>query len=537
MKTRKKLLGYLILVLAVSVLGGCFPTVETHIMKKEDLKSNYIKVNSPSKVFLKDASMIIFQEGFTVSNNYLTGEGIKHKFAKSDLPADKTGFRICIDSLVAVTVNDLKLEGSRQTANTLLFAIGLPTTAISGYCVACPKCCFGSCPTVYSYDGTGYNFETELFSYSIAKQIEENDLDLLNQPVPENGILNLKVNNEALETHYINKLSLILANHPAGTKLLPSAKGKYVLIQKPIPPVKAINSEGKDVTSLINSPDANYYRSNTEMVKKLRAGINYDWLDIKTKVPDNSKSAKLILRYKNTLLSTVLFYEVVLGSQGIKAVNWTNNMNNDKLYASQFNFVYQTFSGLIIFENKNGSLKGKGAFADAGPLSWKYSAEEFSIDGENELNIRLKFIPDNFMIDYAAFDFSDDSGNSITYQEIAPYEITDIDNSPQNDIPELINNADNKYIVTNPGDSYKINYKIIKRYDCEQTLFISSRGFYNEWIRGSWIRNNRPINSGYTFNLADINGTLENLADSWIYSREEIEREFFKNKIPIRGTK
>ena len=31
---------------------------------------------------------------------------------------------------------------------------------------------FGSCPTIYSFDGENYNLEAETFSYSIAKMFE-----------------------------------------------------------------------------------------------------------------------------------------------------------------------------------------------------------------------------------------------------------------------------------------------------------------------------------------------------------------------------
>jgi len=367
--------------------------------------------------------------------------------------------------------------------------------------------------------------------------MEGNDLDLLNQEATDDSIYNLKITNEALETHYINKMDLVLANHPSGTKLLPSSKGEYITILEQLPPLEAINSEGKDVTALVNSPDGKYYRSGTDMIKNLKSGIYYDWLDVKAKVPDNADRIKLILRYKNTLLSTILFYEVVLGSQGIDAVNWVNEMNTNGRYASQFSFVYKTFSGLQILINKNGNWVNTGSFADAGPLNWKYSAEELSSNGEKELTIRFQFIPDNFMIDYIAFDFSDGTDDALTFEEIVPFEIKDGEGNLRNECAGLLKNVDDDYLVTNPGDSYNIQYRYTKRNDCEQTFFLNSRGYYNEWIRGSWIRNSRQANNGYTFNLLDIKGTLHCLADNWEYSRDEIEREFFKNRIPVRGTK
>lgn len=529
-----KTLKYIILIITFFVLYGCFPTLENHFLKKENL-TNKLKVDSPSKVFLADASMVILDTGFLISNNFLSGTGSRYWIdnqVKRDTPQ-----LISLDSVQAITVYESKMEGARAGASVLLYLFGVPSAAISVYCLSCPKCCFGSCPTIYSFDGLKYNFETELFSYSIAKQMEENDLDHINQEIPDNGIYKLKVTNEAMETHYINNISLILASHPKGTKLYSSSAGKYIQISKPETQYRVTNREGIDVTSLVNSQDEIYYRSSLEMVKKMYDGICYDWLDVKAKVPQSSRKAKLLIRYRNTLLSTILFYEVVLGSQGINAVNWINKMNKDELYASQFNFVYQTFSGIGIYENNDGELTKRGHFGDAGPLNWKYSAGEIYPDGSGELNIRLQFVPDNFMIDYIALDYSEDNASGITLEEIFPAGIKPYDGEEIENISGLLKYADDKYLVTNPGDSYMLDFKIEKKNSCEQTVFIKSRGYYNEWIRGNWVRNNHLTNTGYTFDLFDTDGTFKCLVDNWLYGKDVIEKEFFKTKIPLRGSK
>jgi hypothetical protein len=63
---------------------------------------------------------------------------------------------------------------------------------------------------------------------------------------------------------------------------------------------------------------------------------------------------------------------------------------------------------------------------------------------------------------------------------------------------------------------------------------INSRGYYNEWIRGSWIRN---YDESLSFNLYDINKTLFNLAESWIENHELLENEFFHSKFILKEKK
>ena len=89
---------------------------------------------------------------------------------------------------------------------------------------------FGSCPTVYSFDGQNYNLGAETFSYSIAKRFESSDLDRLDFGELQNGEYSLKIANEALETHYINQLCLLSVVHPPGYEAFPMDNNDIVFI-------------------------------------------------------------------------------------------------------------------------------------------------------------------------------------------------------------------------------------------------------------------------------------------------------------------
>ena len=90
--------------------------------------------------------------------------------------------------------------------------------------------------TIYTYDGKDYTLEAELFSECISKQLENEDIDLLRQKII-GDTYKMKITNEALETHYINKFEVVVAEHPAGTELYPSVNGNLILVSKTNPPV------------------------------------------------------------------------------------------------------------------------------------------------------------------------------------------------------------------------------------------------------------------------------------------------------------
>ena len=97
-----------------------------------------------------------------------------------------------------------------------------------------------------------------------------------------------------------------------------------------------------------------------------------------------------------------------------------------------------------------------------------------------------------------------------------------------------IKNDDRKYLQTDPGDSYYLTYKIPTEDNSVKTALVYSKGYYNEWIRGSWINNKSYT---YRFNLYDINGTLDHMADSWIHNSKLLEKEFFHSRFSLKEGK
>lgn len=528
MKT--KLWGLVFSLLIISIFfSSCFPTYKaTRVFTDTLLVGDFVDVKT--KLFTLDNTIYLFLNGFTKSETSIFGEARTIKI-DSKLPGLRK-IQIPLDSILAMITYGETTSGTRLFGSFLLGITGPPLTFLGIYCILCPKCCFGSCPTIYTYDGQNYNLEAELFSECISRQLENSDIDLLRQNIIDDT-LKLKITNEALETHYINKFEIFTAEHPLGTKVFPSINDKLILVSNLSSAISAENKEGIDITGLLTYDDNKYYRSGIEKVSELKKGIVFDYIDIKLPSSPNN-STKLIMKYRNTLLSTTLFYDVVLGSQGVNGLNWTNRMNEDAVYAAQFKMIYETFSGIKLSILKNGVWKSISKFKDVGPLNWKYLSAEIPQSNHKEQSIRLEFIPDNFMIDYIGFDSTNLSDDKIETRIVYPSQIIDGSGAIVNEASEFMQSDDKSYLKTDPGDSYYLKYFIPSKENIEQTTFINSKGYYNEWVRGNWIRNE---NKNYTFDLYDIKGTLSYLADCWLENSTLLEEEFFNSRIILKEEK
>ena len=61
------------------------------------------------------------------------------------------------------------------------------------------------------------------------------------------------------------------------------------------------------------------------------------------------------------------------------------------------------------------------------------------------------------------------------------------------------------------------------------TYFLSTQGYYTEWVRPEWIgagRDAGPFRPG--------TGTVEELMTLWLEQKDHYERTFFKTRIPVR---
>lgn len=518
-------------VVAMSVC--CYPDRQATLVERSYLDTATV-VTAPTKVFLMDATVALFPEGFRVSNGTLKGNGIRFSSTGvvHDIPFDRlprARIQVPKDSAMAMTYYDRVVTGGRGFASFFLGLTGGALTTASLYCMANPKACFGSCPTVYTRDGDAWEFKAELFSYSISRLLESGDLDRIGAHECPGSPFMLRVANEALETHHINVMHLLAVRHPAGTLALPATDGSIVAVGDVREPLSAVNSTGEDVLRDIRFWDDASYRSDSIQVRQVKSGRTSDWVELRVRPPDGSDSVIMVLRLRNTLLSTLLFYEIVLGSQGVRALDWTGRMNTDPLYAGQFRRIYSEFSGMKIKVRREGQWMTMGSVPDVGPVGWKPIAVKVPVEEEGDLRLRLEFFPDNVMIDYVGFAVGDDH-RVLVPEEFLPTTIRDETGALRPDLASILARDDDRYVTTEPQNAYRFEYDVPPPGKDEMTLFVRSKGYYTEWIRGTWITAEEGVER---FDLQRIDQTMVRLADLWIRERIDMESLFFRNRIPV----
>ena len=139
------------------------------------------------------------------SAQQVVGEGERLGLERKTLERDT--FTIPLDAVALFETNVVH----HSPAVAALAVITGISVAVTAYCIANPKACFGSCPAFYVTDGQGPVLQAEGFSASLSPSLEARDVDALYRARPTTRELTVTMKNEALETHVVRYVRLLAA--------------------------------------------------------------------------------------------------------------------------------------------------------------------------------------------------------------------------------------------------------------------------------------------------------------------------------------
>jgi len=500
-------------------LAGC---VISRGVKVEPVAPAAAEVHSPVKAHLKDGSTVVFPHGVKLEAGFLKGKGTRHDLTlKSSEPISS----VPLDDVAA-------MESFHDDVNTPATA-GLTLLATAATVVGAAilaVAIFGSCPTVYSdpeTHGSKARLEAETFSYSIAPLFESRDLDRLAAGAGPDGHLRLEIRNEALETHYINQVQLLEVRHRPGDEVLPDQGGRPLAVGARSAPTRARTRAGTDVTRVLARADGEVFQTDPRTLAAARDGDPDDWIDLTFKPPPGDGPRVLVLKARNSLLTTVLFYDVMLADAGLGALDWLGRDLDRISDAVELGRFAQKHMGLRVTVWTGDAFQEVARISDTGPIAWHDVAVSLpATPGATEIRVRLEFLADAWRIDSVALAELAPSG----VPRVLPVaEVTGPTGVPEPAAQKSLLLPDRDYLQTSPGQRFFV------RFDPEplatgetRTFLLSAQGYYTEWIRGDWLRSSRPSRA---FVPADA-AVGEALA-RWRRERASLEARFEKLRVPV----
>jgi hypothetical protein len=512
------------------LVSACFFAADKpHAMERGQVK----RVSAPVKAHLRSGTVVLFPDGFEVRANYLFpnrhyvddpfGNSRRVRAPAYDLARAPLN---PVDSLALDSVAFLEYY-RYQTDGT--FIATLPGVTVGTVGIA--KALFGSCPTVYTSDGETELMEAECFSYSIAPRFEGDDLDRLDHGVPRDGKFELKLTNEAFETHYINSLNLVAVDHDAACEAFPTPKEKIVLFGPAAPLISARNLAGHDIRDLIAERDGIGLESDSSAIAALAAGAQMeDGITLEFAVPEGARRMVVACKLRASLMNTVFFYEKLIGSQGLAALDWMRPSLFNLYRVWRLSKWYAHHFGMRVQLPQGNTYEDAATIVDVGPIVWRNVAVELPAPRERVARLRLVSLPGNWIVDWVGVSF--DPPHEMTVTEIPPASIGLIDGTPVDQLSKLLK-RDQEYFITFPGDEYRLSFDVPPTSRNQtRSYFLRSRGYYIEWLRQGWIAQAASETPEPLFETGTP--VLRRTAQEWLARRPAFEAEFFASRIGAR---
>ena len=515
----------LILPLAFAV-SACFiyRNVKVETIERPATADDSVVVTTPVKVHLIDGSTIVFRRGMRVFGNVASGEGMRYDLLLHDSTAVQ---QLTLDSVIGMESFRTEMDGGKTFLVSTLATVGTFAAVIGIACAIDPKC-FGSCPTYYSDSSGTLVLEAEGFSYSVAQLFEARDVDRLRLRAPLDGVVRLEVRNEAFETHYINHLELLEVRHSAAETVLPDELNRPIAVRGDVPLVTARDRLGRDVRAVLSAGDGKVYHSDPRLVERVRVGDLEDVIDFVVPAPPGSDSVVVVLRLRNSLLNTILFYDIMLGDPGARSLDWVGYDLRQVGPAVELAQWYQKKMGMQI--GVRGGAAGYREIAhlkDTGPVAWKDVAIVVPVLERDSVRVRLSFPADNWRIDRVTV--------AASFRRPVPAvhalaEVIDAAGRPDTIARASMSGADGRYLETTAGQRFTVAFDVGPApLEGERTFLLASQGYYTEWVRRGWLAAPRVTR---TFVPSDT--VLAEAITRWRVTQDTLEARFMATRVPVR---
>ena len=434
-----------------------------------------LKAKPYLKAHLNNGDVVIFQSTWEFDSLALEFCGMaKHfNYNRSLIAFNK----MCIptEDIALLETNKpmRKYESERLVYLVANFAGNL---AITFYCIAKPKACFGSCPTFYKEPNSKLHYaDAEGFSSAIMPSLEYEDIDDIGIVKAKSEDFQLTMKNEAFETHYIKGVSLLYVPTEKNQTALQTTDNQFYTSTQTIPLLTA-QSKQSNVTSILQQKDAvEYFAPANEHNLLTKEEIILQFQSEK-----EASRIGLSLGFRQSLMSTFLFYNLI-AQLGNEASDYLIRFDRNSQLRKYAKLDLGKIEILLWNETQQKWVE-QGGFDESGPIT--INKQTLVIDNQSSKSknwkIKLRMTQGFWRIDYAQLQVLE---NKIIPIEIKPNQLK-IDQVHHEDKLSRLNN-EHLYLIHLPGNQADLFFDLP---DANGHLFLKSKGYYLEWLREEWMK-------------------------------------------------
>lgn len=491
-----KRIDFICLLFILAIFGqGCSGTKLIKSFASNQSIGNPEKHVKFLKLHLKDGGLYVLEDWIISStSDSIFGIGSLYNYKRerirvihTDSPDKKNlneRFSIATKDIILAETNKLENHNAHLAAISI---VGVPMGLVTLYCIANPKACFGSCPTFYAMENNQWKMMAEGFSSSISPSFEKKDIDMLYWADEPKGEVTIKLTNEALETHVIRYVDLLLFPKSPGELVFATQEEQFFRTSDIKSPLSCQAEEG-DCLDLVKEMDRQerFIEADSRNLAQ-KEEIHFSFNN------NPSISQGLLIGSKQTLMTTHLFYNV-MAYTGTHYGSLVAEVENGNTQAkNRIQKLWDKLGGIEIYLQKEDKKWVKiDEINEMGPIASDVHLVKLPPVKQDQINLKLKLTKGLWRIDYLAL-------ASIVGEEsplrIKPSVVLNNDSLDQKAFAQLT--GQQEPLVTMPGDQFMLHYKIPD--DCTYQYFLETKGYYLEWMREGWLADENLKKAAFAF--------------------------------------
>jgi hypothetical protein len=453
---------------------------------------------------VKNDTLFISQIVIKNSNHIITlnEEGAKYFQQKAVVSGSTQGgepVNINVSKILYVKVE------RTDAAGTVLASLGV-VVGILAALVVIAAATKQSCPFVYSFDTEKYVFDAEPLGGAVTRGLQRTDLSKLDYLKEVKGKYKLLVRNEVPETQYLDKMSLVIADHPKDTEIITDLSGNLYTIKDPQKPILATDEDGADLTKFISENDYTFWQTklpvdNYESVSNLKHELTFVFPK-----PRDKKKAKLVINAGTSLWGSQMIREM-LSLYGNNIDTWYEKVDNmggteiEKEQMMQFVVREQLYYLNIMVEEAD-SWKSQGLIFGGGPLiaeTKTYDLDLSNVLGDS-LVIQLRPPYGFWTLDYISIEYDDHPAPLL--KEIYLTRASDYNN--ENIVKTLSSKNEDYHAMPQVGDYFLAEFDAIPEAEgSDRTFFLKTTGYYE-----LHLPKDQPMQTQTLYDIVNIPGEV-----------------------------
>lgn len=440
---------------------------------------DYVYVIKPETITLADLyknNNIKVRQVLIINNTVTTFDSLGGKyFNEKNLikGISVTNVPVEIDPEEILYVNVEKTD----VVKTCLISLG-GVVAVAGVIFLIALATKESCPFIYSFDGDKYVFDAEPLGGATAKVLEREDYSRLENLKNVDGKYKLRIANEVDETQFIDRIQLIVVDHPFGTEMIYNNDGNSYIVKNPYPLFYATDENGTNINKFFEKDDNICWQSNMRSFINNNENIIRHKLTLAFPKPIEADSVKLIINAGTTLWGSNMIKEMLM-LYGNEIDNWYEKINQKGIeFEQMMNFLRnEELFELKIYVNEKEGWKEKAIIQGGGPFKTEKRIIELDVSNVQGDTLFLQINPPVgfWSFDYTAVEYDYYNKPDETVLEF----ISAIDHAGEN-VGGFLNAKDeNYYSLPETGDYLNLEFEAPRiKEGLDRTVFVKTAGYY-----------------------------------------------------------